>query len=257
MLNLQIAWTYLSATDPQISKRTRHTVMDEMGQTKCGPPKARHNRGMRDTAFDSIRNMPLLETQSHHFLQVLCVGTVSTNMFLVRLHNFALQMNWLPWPILAKKRWPEVTFNEKRAVTRAEHQAILAHENDPARRAFFECCWHSGCSDRHHEPDGGEYRLGESHRELPSPENRHALDCSIRGYAGARPAGVPRFGSRFPNLVDRPIPRFPAGLQTGEDIRRDAPLYRYAWAKRGEDLRLSRALRPRSARPSQQAVHRA
>ena len=144
MLNLQIARTYLSATDPQIAKRTWQVVMDEMGLTKHGPTKVRHDRGMKDEAFDTIRNMPLLETQAHHFLQVLSVGTVSTNMFLVRLHNFALQMNWLPWPILAKKRWPQVIFGEKRAITPAEHQAVLAAEGNPERRAFFECCWHLG-----------------------------------------------------------------------------------------------------------------
>lgn len=31
MLNLQIARTYLSASDPQIAKRTWQVVMDEMG----------------------------------------------------------------------------------------------------------------------------------------------------------------------------------------------------------------------------------
>jgi hypothetical protein len=81
-LNLQIARTYLSASDPEVAKRTWQAVMDEMGKTKRGPTKTRHDRGMRDTAFDSIRNTPLLETRAEHFLGVLSAGTVSTNMFL-------------------------------------------------------------------------------------------------------------------------------------------------------------------------------
>ena len=144
VLNLQIARTYLTASDPEIAKRTWQIVMDEMGKIKHGPTKHRHDTAMRDKAFDLIRTMPLLETQALHFLHVLSGGTVSTNMFLVRLHNFALQMNWLPWPILAKKRWPKLTFHSKRAITWDEHQRILAHESSPEKRAYFECCWHLG-----------------------------------------------------------------------------------------------------------------
>jgi hypothetical protein len=55
-----------------------------MGKTKHGPTKVRHDRAMRDKAFDTIRGLPLLETQAQHFLKVLSEGTVSTNMFLVR-----------------------------------------------------------------------------------------------------------------------------------------------------------------------------
>jgi hypothetical protein len=45
---------------------------------------------MADRAFDIIRGRKLFETASEHFLQVLNSGTVSTNMFLRRLHNFAV-----------------------------------------------------------------------------------------------------------------------------------------------------------------------
>ena len=61
---------------------------------------------MRDKAFDLIRNRKLMETASEHFLQVLNAGTISTNMFLRRLHNFAVGMHWLPWPVLPKLHWP-------------------------------------------------------------------------------------------------------------------------------------------------------
>jgi len=78
------------------------------------------------------------------FLKVLEAGSVATNVFLRRIHNFALDMNWLPWPVLAKKQWPKVRFKEKRAITRKEHQAIVASEANAERRAFYECCWHLG-----------------------------------------------------------------------------------------------------------------
>ena len=90
---------------------------------------------MRDKAFDLIRNLPILETQSAHFLKVLELGKVSTNVYLRRIHNFALDMNWLPWPILPKRQWPQVRFKEKRAITFEEHQRIIAAEVNPERKA--------------------------------------------------------------------------------------------------------------------------
>jgi hypothetical protein len=103
ILNLHIARTYISATDPEIAKRTWQAVMDEMAKTKAGPTLHRHENAMRDKAFDLIRNQPILETQPIHFMRVLEHGCVSTNIYLRRLHNFAIGVNWLPWPILAKK----------------------------------------------------------------------------------------------------------------------------------------------------------
>jgi integrase len=146
VLNLQIARTYLSATDPEASKRTWQAPMDEMGKTKTGPTRIRHDRAMKDKAFDLIRNMAILETRSEHFLRVLQTGKVSTNVFLRRIHNFALDMNWLPWGILPKKQWPKVKFKDKRAITLEEHQKVIAAEGNLERKSFYQLCWHLGAS---------------------------------------------------------------------------------------------------------------
>jgi len=55
-----------------------------------------------DQAFDLIRDHKLLQTTSEHFLNVLNKGSVATNVFLRRAHNFAIGMHWLPWPVLPK-----------------------------------------------------------------------------------------------------------------------------------------------------------
>ena len=101
---------------------------------------------MKDKAFDLIRNLPILETHSAHFLRVLELGTVSTNVYLRRIHNFALDMNWLPWPILPKKQWPRVRFKDKRAITLEEHQQIITAEVNLERKALYQLCWHLGAS---------------------------------------------------------------------------------------------------------------
>jgi hypothetical protein len=141
VLNLQIARTYLAASDPEIVKRTWQTAMNEIVQTKREATRIRWERAVKDKAFDLIRECPILETRSEHFLAVMKEGTVSTNVFLRKLHNFALDMNWLPWPILAKKHWPKIEYGEKRAITEDEHQKIVGTETNPERRAFYELCW--------------------------------------------------------------------------------------------------------------------
>ncbi len=70
-----------------------------------------------DKAFDAIRNLQLLDTRAEHFLRVLESGSLSTNSYLRRFHNFALDLGWLPWPVLPKRKWPAIHYREKRAVT--------------------------------------------------------------------------------------------------------------------------------------------
>ncbi|HEV2331358.1 MAG TPA: tyrosine-type recombinase/integrase [Verrucomicrobiae bacterium] len=145
-INLQIAKAYLAATDSSFVKRTWREVMAEFVKTKTGTNRTRSDRAIMDKSFDSIRDLQLIETRSEHFLRVLQCGKVSTNNYLRRFHNFALDMGWLPWPVLPKRQWPAIHYKEKRAVTLEEHQRILAREKNTEMRAFLKCCWHIGGS---------------------------------------------------------------------------------------------------------------
>jgi integrase len=145
-INLQIARAYLMAGDPLIATRHWQHALEELLKTKQGATLHRWQTAAKDKAFDFIRMIPLLETHAEHFLRVLEKGTVSTNVHLRKLHNFCLDMNWLPWPILPKRQWPPVQFKEKRAITLDEHLVIIARETNPERRAFYELCWHLGAS---------------------------------------------------------------------------------------------------------------
>jgi len=145
-VNLQIAQVYLQHSDPDFVKRNWQHVMDEMGRTKSGSTKARWDVAMKDKAFAQIRCLVLIKTQAEHFLDAMHNGTVSTNVFLRRIHNFALDMNWLPRSIIPKRQWPAVQFKEKRAITFDEHRAIINREKNPERKKFYELCWHLGGS---------------------------------------------------------------------------------------------------------------
>lgn len=145
-INLQIARAYLAASDPQISTRTWQFVMDEAAKLKKGETLRRWQTAAKDKAYDSIRHLPVLETRPEHFLRVMENGTVCTNIFLRRFQNFAMDMSWLAWPVLPKKRWPKIRFKEKRGITWEEHQKILAGESNVELRAYYELLWHLGGS---------------------------------------------------------------------------------------------------------------
>jgi len=145
-LNLQIAKAYLAGTDSGVATRTWQQALDAIVETKSGSTQDRWRRAAKETALDSIRNRVILETQAEHLLACLKAGTVSTNVHLRKLHNFCISMNWLPWPLIPKRLWPEVRFKDKRAITSEEHQLIIERERTPERRSFYELCWHLGGS---------------------------------------------------------------------------------------------------------------
>jgi hypothetical protein len=47
-------------------------------------------------------------------------------------------MDWLPWPVLPRKRWPVIRFKEKPAIIWEEHHKILAGENNSEWLAFYQ-----------------------------------------------------------------------------------------------------------------------
>ncbi len=145
-LNLHIARAYLAASDPGAVDRTWRVPFEEIGKAKKGTTQDRWLRALKDDALDLIRDLPLLQTRPEHLLKVMEDGTVSTNVFLRRIHNYAVDVGWLPWPLIPKKHWPRIDFREKRAITLEEHQAILDHEPNPDRRAFYQLCWLLGAS---------------------------------------------------------------------------------------------------------------
>lgn len=144
--SLHLARVYWKAGDPAAAQRTWQTVMDEIIKLKSGDTKHRWMTACKDKAFHPLRTTLLLDTRSEHFLRAMESGGISTNVYLRRLHNFAIDMGWLPWPVLPKKRWPAVRYQQRRGITRQEHEAILARESNPERKAFYQLAWHLGAS---------------------------------------------------------------------------------------------------------------
>jgi hypothetical protein len=120
-LNLQIAKAYLAGTDSGVATRTWQQALDAIIETKSGPTQDRWRQAAKQAALDLIRHRVILETQGEHLLACLKAGTVSTNVHLRKLHNFCISMNWLPWPIIPKRLWPEVRFKAQDAPSPAKN----------------------------------------------------------------------------------------------------------------------------------------
>ena len=145
-INLQLARAYISASDPKLGTRTWQEVMENVVSMKRNETHRRWSVAIKDKNFDSIRKLPVLETRADHFLKVLSDGKISSNVYLRRIHNFALAMDWLLRAVLPKPNWPKVIYKGKRGVTVEEHKFIIEREQNPERRAFYELCWHLGGS---------------------------------------------------------------------------------------------------------------
>lgn len=143
-ISREIAKAYWMASDPLAPTRTWQHVFDEVLKTKAGANRSRWEVALKQKPFDHIRSRVVLETRPEHFLAVLNAGTVSTNQYLRRVQNFALDMTWLAVSILPRKQWPKVEFKPKRGITAAEQAKILAGERNPEWIAYYQMLWHTG-----------------------------------------------------------------------------------------------------------------
>jgi integrase len=146
--NTQMARAYLVAGDPGISKRTWQFVMDALMQAKATSTventSDRYESAFKEQPFDALRSLIVVETRPDAILKLLQGGTISTNIFMRRLHSFAVNMGWLPWPIISYKQWPRIRFQPRRAITADEAAQLVTTEKNAEWKAFLQMLWHIG-----------------------------------------------------------------------------------------------------------------
>ena len=126
--DLSLARVYLNGADPKLATRTWQEVMEHIVAKKKDETRRRWDVAIKDANFDCIRNLSVCETRPEHFDKALADGKVSTNVYLRRIHNHALGMEWLLKSVIPRLQWPRFVFKPKRAITAAEHAAIVARE---------------------------------------------------------------------------------------------------------------------------------
>jgi hypothetical protein len=90
VLNLQIAEAYLAGSDNGITTRTWQHAIEALISAKQGANQYRWETAAKDKAFAALLPQVIIETKSETLLKVLQMGTVSTNVYLRRIHNFSV-----------------------------------------------------------------------------------------------------------------------------------------------------------------------
>jgi len=261
-MNLGLARVYLKHSDPMVAQRTWQHVLNEIIKLKTGPTQYRWQTAAKDKAFELIRDRLLIETQAEHFLAVLKKGTVSTNCYLRKTHNFALDMNWLPATVIPRRQWPAIRFKDKRAVTLAEHQKIVAAEVNPERKTLYQLCWHLGASQgdiaalKGEDVDWANNTISFFRKKTGVPVLVHLGSDALNLLKD-----LPSEGPLFPYLS-----RVRAGDRATEFKQRCQQLkiqgvtlhsYRYAWAERAKVAGYPERFAQEALGHNSKAVHRA
>jgi integrase len=261
-MNLQIAQVYLQHGDPALAARTWQDVMAQIAAAKSGETLLRWQAAIRDKALDVIRTRRLIETTAEHFLAVMKKGTVSTNVYLRRIHNYAVNMHWLPWPVLPKPNWPALRHREKRAITSEEHQRIIARELNPATRAYYELLWHLGGAQTDIATLTAE-DVDWNDRTI-SYQRRKTGVVSLLSFGDEVAAilkRLPSSGPLFPALARlherHRAKMFTKRLATVGITGVSLHSYRYAWAERAKEAGYPERFAMQALGHSSKAVHRA
>jgi hypothetical protein len=264
-LNLNLARAYLVAHDPQMARRTWQAVMDEMATHGIPTTQERCARGFRSKAYDPIRSKPLAQTNAADLLAIVHANGNCVGHYLRRLHNLAIDLGWLAWPILAKRAWPKIRRQQKRAITAEEHALVIASEGNAERCAYYELLYETGAA----QTDGANLTAEDvdwkDHVLVYRRQKLGPFSEPARLTIGTKLAALlesrPRSGDLFPN-----IKRSSAAHRSAEFRRRcrlagvtgvSLHSYRYAWAQRAKAAGYPQRFAQAALGHSSRAVHEA
>ncbi len=266
--NLALARVYINGADPKLGTRTWQEVMDHIVERKTDETKRRWEVAIKDKNFDCIRKLPVAETRPDHFDRALADGKVSSNVYLRRIHNHALGMEWLLKSVIPRLEWPKPVFKDKRAITVGEHAEIVAHEVNEERRDFYELLWHTGASQTDaafltaEDIDWNGSTISYTRKKLKS-RGTTIKPPLIR--FGAEVAAIlkhrPQSGPLFPYLrTVRPSDRATEFKQRCQQLEISGVTlhsYRYAWAERARKCGYPQRFAQEALGHNSKAVHHA
>jgi integrase len=261
-LGIALAKAYLSARDAKIAERTWQDVLDAFCARGKPQTQAHRKRVAGCKPFHFIRSRKLLETTAVDFLAMLEAGGVMAHTFLRCLHNFALGMGWLPWPVLPNKLWPRLHTKPKRGITAQEHARIIASEQNPERKLYYELLWEIGAS----QSDAASLKTENIQWEtrLLSYQRQKTGEWAylkIGSRLETLLRKLPSEGLLFPKIASTN-----SGARSAEFCRRCRLLkikgvslhsYRYAWAERAKDCGYPERFAQEALGHGSKAVHRA
>jgi integrase len=171
-------------------------------------------------------------------------------------------MHWLPWPILPKLHWPPLVYKQKRAVTVAEHEQIVAREKNPELRGFYQMLWHTGGA----QTDVASFKaedvdLEEGTITYRRRKTQSQVHLTLGDEARKVVETLPKSGLLFPRLAGlKPSERsslFCKRLQSLNLTGITLHSYRYAWAERARQSGYPEQFAMQALGHKSEAVHRA
>jgi integrase len=264
-LNLNLARAYLAAHDPRMAQRTWQVVMDEMATHGIPTTQQRCARGFRSKAYNPIRAKPLIQTTSEDLLTLLHANGNCVAHYLRRLHNLAVDLGWLPWPILAKRAWPKVRSECRRAITAEEHAAVIASEKNPERRAYYELLYETGSAQTdaaNLSAEDIDWRAGILiYRRQKLGPSSEPCRLTIGKKLGALLRSLPSRGDLFPHIKKT------SAKDRSAEFRRRCKIagivgvslhsYRHAWAQRAKACGYPQRFAQEALGHGSRAVHEA
>ena len=252
----------LVTRDPLLSSRTWQTVMDEMQTHGKENSRLRCARAMKTKAFNGIRHIKLIETTAEDFLAILRNAKVSVAHYLKRLHNLALGLGWLAFPVLAPKLWPKSHYKSKRGITLDEHQRILSGVKNVEWKMFLALLWEIGASQSDAASLTAESIDWTTHT-LFYARMKTASEARLRisKQLAAILRQLPTAGPLFPKIL-----KLKANARSADFYWRCKRLgiegvslhsYRYAWAERARTCGYPERFAQEALGHNSRAVHRA
>lgn len=260
--NQFILRTCLATQDPLLAKRTWQTVMDQIQTHGKDSSRIRYERAMKSKAFNPIRKIKLVETTAEDLLAVMSSRKVSVVHYLKRLHNLALGLGWIAFPVLGPRLWPKPNFKPKRAITLEEHQRILAAEKNPERNLYYQLLWEVGAS----QSDAALLSADNIDREMNTLfysrlKTGEQAQLAISSKLAAILAKLPQTGPLFPGLLaNRENIRAADFYYLCKRLKIEGITlhsYRYAWAERAKTCGYPERFAQEALGHNSKAVHRA
>jgi integrase len=262
VLNLHLARAYLTASDPAFVERTWQTVMEQLQSRGKDSSRERYATVFKSASFDALRQKKLLETTADDFFAVFKDGKVSIVYFLKRLHNFALNLGWIALPIVAPYLWPKYEAKDRRGITPAEQETILAIEKKVEWKRFLELLWETGAAQSDAvsmtaEDIDWQSRTITYFRMKTGSRAQFTISKKLEIVL----SHLPTTGALFPNLS-----QFTANDRASRFRRRchkagvsgvTLHSYRYAWAERAKVVGMPERFAQAALGHNSKAIHRA
>ena len=261
-LNLHLARAYLSASDPAFVERTWSVVMAQLQARGKKSSRERFATAFKSPALNGLRNKRLLETTADDFFAVFQSAKPSTICFLKRLHHLALSAGWIALPIVAPNLWPKYKPKDRRGITLAEHETLLAKEKKAEWRLYLELLWETGAA----QADAAHFKAEDVDWQTRTISYFRMKTGTLAQFSISKKLEtvlnhLPTTGVLFPRLSTHPANHranvFRYHCRRAGVAGVSLHCYRYAWAERAKTVGMPERFAQAALGHGSKAIHRA